>query len=740
MEDRTFRADDLPDPGKPLLRSVLLAALLTAVLPAPTLAQGRAEALLPEIDVSASAEPAELRRNASTARIVFGREDIEAMDAASVGELLRKLPGTGLSADLEGKRGRGKGPDKMLPLILVDGEPLPGGERNPATALRLSPELIERIEVIGHGSAEYPAAGPGGILNLVLRDVPPKPSGSLRGGIGSQDGDAVVRLDGQHGERSQGFGWLLAGSVNSRPLAATDAEDIQQFAAGARSAWTLENARESGREHAATLSPRLTWSLAGGAQLILSPFLAASSERRETLTRRQAYAIPATGTGLADAGEDAERDAGRRESARLIAEWRALGAAAAPWSELSLRLILQGEQESQRKERRDYSAAGVLTASREEDQRRDEREAGLVFKGKRLLGESHVLGLGAEIKWKSSDDSQPVVANGVPQILAADSAARQRERRALLWAQDEWQLADAQLLTAGLRAQLQQARVADGMGAIIERSSRSADPSLHYLWQPTAAWNLRASIARQVRAPGLKELSSVVRSASGTNSSGNPDKTGNPGLADVKTLGIEAGVEHFLDGRAGSFGLSLFQRRIEGQVQKLTRLEGGRWVERPFNVGTALLTGGVADLKARLDALGLPQLTLRGNLALTQTRLSDTPAALGAGEGPRRSWNLGFDYDWREQGLSFGGNVNGIAALDRESSASLRQTQGARRQLDLYAKKRLDRQLGLRLSITGAPDRIHELQELDAAGRLARLEHEAESTATTVFVALEGRW
>ncbi|MDP2170080.1 MAG: hypothetical protein Q8J96_06630 [Rhodocyclaceae bacterium] len=33
--------------------------------------------------------------------------------------------------------------------VLVDGEPLPGGERNPATALRMAPELIERIEVKG---------------------------------------------------------------------------------------------------------------------------------------------------------------------------------------------------------------------------------------------------------------------------------------------------------------------------------------------------------------------------------------------------------------------------------------------------------------------------------------------------------------------------------------------------------------------------------------------------------------
>lgn len=744
MESRAFQADDLPDLREPVLKKLWpLCGLLAAVPPAPTLAQ--TDTLLPEISVSAEADPGELRRNAATAKIVFGREDIEALDAGSVGEVLRKLPGTGLFADMEGKRGRGKGPDKMMPLILVDGEPLPGGERNPMTALRLAPELVERIEVIRNGGAEYPSAGPGGIINLILRDVPPKPSGSVRGGLGQQDGGSVLRVDGQHGERDAGpagFGWLLAGSAHGRPLTATRAETVQQFAAGARSAWTLENARESGREEGAMFTPRFTWNLAGGGQFILSPFLAANQERRDTLAQRLAYADPVAGTGLAAAGSHAERDSGRRESLRLMAEWRAMGRAAAPWTELSLRLMLQGEQEAKHKQRREFDAAGALTADRAEEERRAEREAGFAFKGKRLVGEAHVLGLGGEVKWKTADDDRLAVLNGASQALGANAGADQRERRAVFWAQDEWQLAEQHLLTAGLRTQWQRARVVDGLGAALERASHSVDPSLHYLWQPDPAWNLRTSVSRQRRAPGLKDISGVVRSASGINASSNPDKAGNPALSDIETLGFDAGIEHFLAERAGSMGLSTFCRRVEGQVQRLTLLEGGRWVERPYNVGTALMSGLVADAKLRLDALDLPQLTLRGNLAATRSRLLDTPPGLGAGEGPRRSWNLGADYEWREAGWSLGGNINGVAAIDRDNTARLRQTQGARQQIDLYARKRLDRQLALRLSLTniGRPERRHEVEELDAAGSLARTEHEAETTAATIFFAIEGRW
>lgn len=740
MEDRAFRADHISDFRKPLLRLATLPLLGIAVLPAPTFAQ--AEALLPEIDVSASVEPAELRRHASAAKIVFGREDIEALDASSVGELLRKLPGTGLIPDTEGKRGRGKGADKMMPLLLVDGEPLPGGERNPATTLRLSPELIERIEVIRNGGAEYPAAGPGGIINLVLRDVPPMPTLSLRAGIGAQQGAALARLDGQYGERGARFGWLLAGAAHSRPLDERDETEVQRYTAGVRTAWTTEAERESGRETGATLTPRFTLALPGGTHLVLSPFLAANRERRDATGTRYAYADPLAGTGLALAGAAYDTERKQRDSARLVAEWRAVGAAAAPWSELSLKLLAQIETEAKRQEQREFNAGGAQTAARDQRETREEGEAGLVFRGKRLLGAAHLVGIGAELRVKHGDERRELVIDGVAQAPGADAAMRQRERRAVLWAQDEWQAGETWLLTPGLRLQSQSSRIIDGLGAVQERSTSSADPSLHALWQPDAVWNLRASALRHQRAPGLKDLSGVLRAASGDNSSSNPDKAGNPQLRPETSLSLEAGVEHFLPQRAGNMGLSLFRRHIENHIQKLTRLDAGRWVERPQNVGTAQLSGITFDFKARLDGFDLPQLTLRGNLARIQTRVIDPVAALGAGEGPRSSLNLGLDYEIPGERLTLGANFNATSAIDRESSATLRQTQGARRQFDLYARKKLDRNLALRLSLSnlGHPQRLGEVEERDAAGLLARQESERDSSATTLLLALEGRW
>lgn len=723
-----------------MVRRLRRLALLVAVLPAPTFAQEAI--LLPEMTVSAAADPVGLRRNAAAAKIVFGREDIEALDAASVGELLRKLPGTGLIPDMEGKRGRGKGQDKLMPLILIDGEPLPGGERNPATALRLAPELIERIEIIRNGGAEYPSAGPGGIINLVLRDVPPKPTLNLRAGIGLQDDAATARLDGQVGQRDGAFGWLLSGATHSRPLDGRRTTEIQRFAAGARTAWSFEQAQESGRESGALFAPRFNWSLPGGAQFILSPFFAAHEEEREATTRKLAYADPVAGTGLAVTGTDVDREQGDRGSARLVAEWRALGRAAQPWNERSLRLLLQGEAENKHKDSRSFDTFSTPSGTRMERETRQETEFGLAFKGKRLFGAAHLLGLGAELRLKTGDDHRAVEINGVAQPAGADAATRQHDRRAVLWAQDEWQLDEAHLLTPGLRLQAQTSRITDGLGATRERTTRAAAPSLHYLWQPDPASNLRAGLARQEKAPGVKELSSVVRTASGSNSSGNPDKGGNPQLQPETSVNLDAGVEYFLPGRAGTLGFSLFRREADNHVQKLVRLEGARWVERPYNVGAAVLTGTTLDFKMRLDALDLPQLTLRGNLARVSTRIVAPVANLGAGEGPRASLNLGFDYEIGARRLTLGGNFNATSALDRENSASVRQTQAARRQFDLHARQKLDKHLALRLSVSNIlrPDRLGTVEEYAGAGDPARREDDRETSSTLAMLTLEGRW
>lgn len=698
-------------------------------------AHAQTETLLSEVSVSAQADPQAARRESPTAKIVFQREELEALDAASIAELLRKLPGTGLAGDLESKRGRGKGPDRHMPRILVDGEALPGGDRSPAAALRLPVDLLERVEIIRGATAEFPHAGPGGTINLILRDVPPRATRGLRLGAELTDGEAAARLEGQYGQAEGNFGYLWSGSFNSRPSDAARVTEIQTFAAGARDGWRFETDDESGREQGVTLAPRFTWHL-GQDRLTLSTLLQVNDDERLTHTWKHAYADPVAGSGLAPAGRTRKAETGDQASLRLSAEWKGTRPA---WGELTARLSWQAEQEEKDQRRREFDALGALIHSEDESARKRGQEWGLTLKSLTALGERHVLSSGLEWRDKSTHEHREKYVAGVLQPVAADSRSEPAERRLTLWAQDEWQWAPAHLLTAGLRLQTGRAQVSDGLGATVEQSSRTLEPSLHYRYQPNPTWNARVNLALSERPPGLRDISAVVRTASGDNSAANPDKGGNPQLSAQRTLGLDLGLEHFFAERSGNVGLSLYLRQVDNQIRKFTQLEGARWVERPYNVGEALETGTLLDFKLRPAVL--PQLTLRGNAAHSRNRLTDPVAGLGAGEGPRSSANLGFEYMLSDIRLTLGGNLQWTARLERENNVETEQTQRARHQLDLNALYKLDKQIAVRLTLNNvtAEGKADDHTQY-SAGSVSRSESDRQNGMRSIFLALEGKW
>jgi outer membrane receptor for ferrienterochelin and colicins len=696
------------------------------------------EIVLPEIKVNAR-QSTELRRNSSTGKLVYDREELDAMDAANIGDLLRRLPGTGVFTDPDSRRGKGKGRDRYMPQILVDGQPLPGGDKSPATALRLPVELIERIEIIRNSTAEFPVTGPGGVINLILRDVPPRATKSSRLTLGSAEGEPLLRAEGQYGERLDNFGYLLGISLQSQPLIGHQTTGIEQFTGGNLSSQTQEKIEQSGRENNLALTPRFNWQLGNGESFSVTPLISLNEKEQKSLVHRSTRNNPGNSSVWQDAGYDNEQNNGRRGSGRLNAEWKQAQTAG---GELLARATVQGEFEEIDKAIYKYNSAGISTGNTSENTRHYEREASMMLKGKRLFADNHFVTGALEWRGKTSTDSQEKTSNGLALAGGADSRAEITDRRQIIWMQDEWQLADEHLLTPGLRWQQQKSTVTDGAGAVIESSFRSFDPALHYLWQVSPDWNIRSSIARNGKPPNPKDLSPVIRSSNSTNTSTNPDKAGNPNLAPEQSLSLEIGAEHFLAERAGTIGFSVFHRQIADQVQKLVQYENGRWVERPYNVGDAELRGGLLDFKWRTDQLNLPDLTLRGNLSYTTTKITNLTPGLGAGEGPRKAANLGFDYAVSRWQTTLGGNFNYIGELDRESSASVRQTQGQRRQLDLYALYRIDRQLSLRFSAQNIlrQERHGEVVEYDNNGQLNRTENDRESGIATYLLSLEGKW
>ncbi|MFP5506773.1 MAG: TonB-dependent receptor domain-containing protein, partial [Gammaproteobacteria bacterium] len=109
-------------------------------------------------------------------------------------------------------------------------------------------------------------------------------------------------------------------------------------------------------------------------------------------------------------------------------------------------------------------------------------------------------------------------------------------------------------------------------------------------------------------------------------------------------------------------------------------------------------------------------------------------------ESPRHSTNLGFDYEHAPWQLTVGGNLSYASRFTREANATTQLTQGARSQLDLYAVKKLDRTLSLRLTIdnvTGAGQRNESVEW--SGGSVVRREIDRAEGVRVVFLSLEGK-
>ena len=143
--------------------------LLRAQTPAPPQPAASAPTTtLKPVEVTATRpDDTQERRQSTAAKIVIGRDEIERFGDSTVGDLLKRLPGV----TMQGRPGRG-GAIRMRGLgagytqILLDGERVSPG----FSIDSLSPEQIERIEILRAPTAETGARAIAGTINIITRE------------------------------------------------------------------------------------------------------------------------------------------------------------------------------------------------------------------------------------------------------------------------------------------------------------------------------------------------------------------------------------------------------------------------------------------------------------------------------------------------------------------------------------------------------------------------------------------
>ncbi|MGI9152689.1 MAG: TonB-dependent receptor plug domain-containing protein, partial [Rubrivivax sp.] len=201
-----------PAPGPtPAPGSSAEAAAPPAAQAQPTSPATPAEAPQQRIEVTGGrADDTTQRQRSTAAKIVIGREEIDKFGDATLGEVLRRLPGV----TTPGAPGRG-GPPRLRGLgggytqILIDGQRIPPG----FSVESLTPEQIERIEILRAPTAETGARAIAGTINIITREGFRRRLNDLRVGMGLENGTVSPGINWTHNNAQGPLTYNISGSA-----------------------------------------------------------------------------------------------------------------------------------------------------------------------------------------------------------------------------------------------------------------------------------------------------------------------------------------------------------------------------------------------------------------------------------------------------------------------------------------------------------------------------------------------
>ncbi len=704
--------------------------------PAPEPSRGQ------QVEITGGRETdTDLRRQSTAAKIVIGRDEIDKFGDATVGEVLRRLPGV----TTPGAPGRG-GPPRLRGLgggftqLLIDGQRIPRG----FSLESLTSEQVERIEILRAPTAETGARAIAGTINIVTREGFRRRINDLRLGTAFENGEFSPSLSWTHNDNRGPLTYnLTAGAFRNQNLSSGSSETTEEdLASGGLVALETATSQTLATRSGLNLSGRLQWQLAGaGDQLMLMPSVFHNDSRaRSDFTLTQTLPPPPAQPDydLANAASE-----GRFTRGRLGVQWRQRLASGA---RLELDGGVGGWRSHNASTRLEYRT-GETTPLRRNDEENDSREdaGNLTLKLTQLVGggvdggdaagggpgREHQLVAGAEIEGVRRNEERVSLENGVPQLAEFGDQLQASTLRLAGYVQDEWSLDARWSVHAGLRWEGIQTEGDAGDGSHPVNRSNVWTPLVHLLWKPDpkARDQVRLSLTRSYRSPGSSQL--IARPwvnrrfpADGPNEPTHPDSAGNPWLQPELASGLDLAFERYLQG-GGLLSANLFVRQLSGVIRNVVTLETvsyspvPRWVSRPQNVGDASTQGLELEARFRLDQLidDAARVELRGNLGLYRSSVEGIPGPDNRldGQSPA-TLNLGADYRLRSLPLGVGGNFNWVPAYRTQLAADRAATVGRKIVHDAYALWTFSPAVGLRLLASNLVPRDYETSnQFDAA-------------------------
>lgn len=667
------------------------------------------------VQIKGSAAAYDPRRDDTASKIVVSDEEIKRYGDTSITDVFKRIPGVTV-----GGSGRGGGDIRMRGLGSGYTQILLNGERAPAgfSIDTLSPDVIERIEIVRAASAEFSTQSIAGTINIVLkravktaqREV--KLSAAKSADQNSPSGS--LQLSDKDGAMSYSFSANFWRGTYDR---ASPVVETLVDPAGTLQLERHTRQQDAGRWEGVNVAPRVNWNLAGGDTLTSQTFI--------NINRNRYHGEQNIDTELGTPPRFDLRDmdnSNRSVYARTDLNWvHRLGEGA----KLDAKAGISGMRSDGTWHEFDYRDT-VL--GRDATVLSETTEKGFSTQGKYStpLWDDHALSMGWDAGLTLRDDSRIEDEADLPGATPIDSdeGYEAKVRRLALYVQDEWNLTPRWSVYAGVRWEGIETTSEGDSFATVSQTNSVWSPLAQTLYKlPDSRDQVRLALTRTFKAPSSNNL--VPRRFTSTNNSQTePDRRGNPDLQPELASGIDASYEHYW-GENALLSAAASMRRISGYTRQGLFLEEGRWIATPVNDGNAVTRSIELEAKFPLAAVidAVTGVDVRASVSRNWSKVDVVPGPDNRlDQQTPLSATFGADYRSRDgkltTGASFAFRDGGPVRIDVNQTGY----QAVRRDLDVYALWKFNPQYQLRVAVSNllSQDSVGDSAYMDESGTLRR--------------------
>lgn len=595
--------------------------------------------LLPTLSFKASAEPQKAKDDDISAvpKTIISREEMLQYGDQSVMDALRRAAGFQIPAFGQGPRG-GSGASGMrfrgggAPTFLVNGEPVQGGPRGGMSVIdTITPEMIERIEVIKQPSVAQASVASSAVINIILKEpLDIRLNGTVKLGYGLRDNGE------QQSERKQ---------IN---IQADGRENQWSYSVSANQIW-IDNTSMTKTETATGTREQLRTT--NRTMQMFSPRLQYDLDDQQKLIAELFYRnIKMDGYSANQTQDD------KNDSIRLNTRYERKD------KDLSDKIRLSVERQTETQ----------LTRSPQNTTYTDEtvNEYGLAYDGVRKLDKDRQIKFGFDTRSNELDSN-------VSKSLD--------EQRYAVYGEGSWRFTDRQTITVGARQEWL------NRSGLVDYQDQHLSPVLAYRFDLTEQWSIQTNLSQAFKSPNTDRLIPNVTVSTDTDagSLNNPDRGGNPNLKPEKIRAAESTLAY--DSASGGVSVTAYHREIKDYIEKVIALEGTRYVERPQNQDQATTYG--VELSGRY-ALKQTEaghsFMLNGQVSTIRAKIEDEQhrERLASDVAPYNT-SAGLSYSYKPWQLSTSVNVSYTPEFTRALDGQpYDRTTNERFSLDLSATKR----------------------------------------------------